>query len=203
MRSVYIVGKGGLIETMYRKRGWEISKSPAAASLIQFNGGEDVDPQLYGEEKHPRTQSNPQRDSVESHVFWQYTSTPKVGICRGAQLLGVLSGGKMWQHIDNHRFNGFHRVYDTQDEDKYYLCTSIHHQMMIPGEQAITLGVSKMTTKRETATAVDESKDFEDIEVLFYPNTNSLCYQPHPEFVSDNHECQDWYFELINRWFPE
>jgi hypothetical protein len=40
-----------------------------------------------------------------------------------------------------------------------------------------------------------------DVEGVFYDSTNSLCFQPHPEYVDVEHECQRLYFEVLNEYF--
>ena len=39
------------------------------ADIVIFTGGEDVDPSLYHEEKHPTTYSNIARDKYEKEMF--------------------------------------------------------------------------------------------------------------------------------------
>ncbi|MNR49918.1 hypothetical protein D3C85_1693660 [compost metagenome] len=38
-----------------------------------------------------------------------------------------------------------------------------------------------------------------DIEAMFYKDTNSLCFQPHPEFYGA-HSTREYYFELLERY---
>ena len=37
-----------------------------------------------------------------------------------------------------------------------------------------------------------------DVEVVFYPGKNVLCFQPHPE-IFGGEDCRDYYFELLTR----
>ena len=39
------------------------------ADIVLFTGGEDVDPSIYGQEKHPKTYSNLERDLKEKAEF--------------------------------------------------------------------------------------------------------------------------------------
>jgi hypothetical protein len=40
-----------------------------------------------------------------------------------------------------------------------------------------------------------------DTEVVLYDEDSlSLCFQPHPEYVNPEHECQRLYFDLINQY---
>ncbi|MGW4379814.1 gamma-glutamyl-gamma-aminobutyrate hydrolase family protein [Kitasatospora sp. NPDC004531] len=65
-------------------------------------GGEDVAPALYGEPVHPRTVANaPERDRWEAALIRAALAagTPLLGICRGMQLLNVVCGGSLIQHL--------------------------------------------------------------------------------------------------------
>jgi putative glutamine amidotransferase len=76
---------------------------------ILFPGGPDVDPRIYGEGVHSKTEVNPGLDSVELPAArWAVTAdVPVLGICRGQQLLNVALGGSLVQHIDHHRQRTF------------------------------------------------------------------------------------------------
>ncbi|GAA2830633.1 gamma-glutamyl-gamma-aminobutyrate hydrolase family protein [Kitasatospora paracochleata] len=65
-------------------------------------GGEDVDPALYGAPAHPLTVANaPERDAWEAALLRAALTagTPVLGICRGMQLLNVVLGGTLVQHL--------------------------------------------------------------------------------------------------------
>lgn len=202
MPKVAIVGRDASIQNMFTKLGWKIVKYPEDADLVQFTGGEDVTPSYYKEERHPYTGCNPLRDDYEANVFHQAGGMPKAGICRGGQFLNVMSGGAMWQHVDHHAIWGTHPAKLLAD-NRIVNVTSTHHQMIRPSEEGEVLVVADLASQKETANSVrniDKGK-WEDVEVVWYPNTNSLCYQPHPEYVDENHECQELYFHLLEKYF--
>ncbi len=65
-------------------------------------GGPDVDPALYGATAHPRTRGvSPVTDAVELALVKAALRArlPLLAICRGLQLLNVLSGGTLHQHL--------------------------------------------------------------------------------------------------------
>ncbi|MDG4532768.1 gamma-glutamyl-gamma-aminobutyrate hydrolase family protein [Streptomyces sp. AV19] len=65
-------------------------------------GGEDVDPALYGEQPHPRTDAPvPERDRWELALLAAALErgVPLLGICRGMQLMNVQAGGTLNQHL--------------------------------------------------------------------------------------------------------
>ena len=63
--------------------------------------GPDVDPALYGQPRHPATRSDSRRDAAELALLGAAVQAglPFLGICRGMQLLNVLRGGTMHQHL--------------------------------------------------------------------------------------------------------
>lgn len=78
------------------------------AGLV-LTGGADIDPSLYGRERHPRTKRIiPERDAFESALLRRALELdlPVLAICRGHQLLNVVCGGGLFQHIEG----GHHRA---------------------------------------------------------------------------------------------
>src|SRR5512138_3772339 len=65
-------------------------------------GGDDVDPRLYGEEPRSRTRViYPKRTAFETWLYQagKRRGLPIFGICYGMQLINVLEGGTLHQHI--------------------------------------------------------------------------------------------------------
>jgi putative glutamine amidotransferase len=75
---------------------------------IVLPGGADVDPVHYAEDRHPKTDTVAELDTLELAVaHWAIESEmPILGICRGQQLLNVALGGSLIQHLDDHRQPG-------------------------------------------------------------------------------------------------
>lgn len=199
--SVYVVSEAewgaSHVYEMFQQAGFKrftpMSKTERP-DLTCFLGGEDVSPKLYGEEQLKGTHINERRDRREIDTFEWAKGMPKVGICRGGQLLNVLSGGAMWQHVDNH--TGTHLALDLTDHE-YYEVTSTHHQMMIGGPNSDILVVAWEASKRLSAKQREQPSY--DTEVLFYKTTNSLCFQPHPEYKPG--DTRDLFFRHIHmRW---
>lgn len=75
-------------------------------------GGPDVDPALYGEEPHPGTRAmTPDADRAELALIRAALDAelPVLAICRGMQLLNVLHGGTLHQHLPEITGNDGHR----------------------------------------------------------------------------------------------
>ncbi len=69
---------------------------------ILFAGGEDVDPELYGEQiRHENVKVNRARDDFEIALLDGGTRLrlPILGICRGIQLINVRFGGTLYQDL--------------------------------------------------------------------------------------------------------
>lgn len=69
---------------------------------ILLPGGADIDPQLYGEERHPRLgEIEPLRDAIELPLArWAVADgKPLLAICRGIQVLNVALGGSLYQDL--------------------------------------------------------------------------------------------------------
>lgn len=64
-------------------------------------GGPDLDPELYGAERAPLTDIQPERDRAEMALVRGALERdlPILGVCRGMQLLTVAAGGRLHQHL--------------------------------------------------------------------------------------------------------
>lgn len=72
------------------------------ASGLLLPGGGDIDPELYGKTRHPRTHNVSQRrDRFELTLLGEALERdmPVLAICHGMQLLNVCFGGTLVQHI--------------------------------------------------------------------------------------------------------
>lgn len=203
MPKVYIVNSSEEYERMFQQYGFSVIKDLAidVPDLICFTGGSDVSPSLYGEDRHPRTFVNRDRDIREKALFDEFleASVPMVGICRGGQFLNVMNGGKMYQHVENHVRD--HMILDLATGGRLK-ATSTHHQMMRPSIASIIIATAEENGYKESMenTCVVRTYEGPDYEVILYPHTQCLCFQPHPEFRGEI-TLQEYFFSLINRYF--
>jgi len=75
-------------------------------------GGSDIDPGSYGARPHPTTtRTRPERDRFEIALGTRALERdiPVLGICRGMQMLNVIQGGTLQQHIPEAIGNDDHR----------------------------------------------------------------------------------------------
>jgi gamma-glutamyl-gamma-aminobutyrate hydrolase PuuD len=73
-----------------------------AVDGLIFSGGSDIDPELYGHEPHPETKDVVRaRDDAELALLDRalVRDMPVLAICRGSQLLNVVRGGDLVQHL--------------------------------------------------------------------------------------------------------
>lgn len=76
----------------------------SGVSGLLLTGGVDVDPGLYGEERHPQTDEPVvERDRLEWRLIEEalQRDLPIFAICRGLQILNVQHGGTLIQHLDS------------------------------------------------------------------------------------------------------
>lgn len=171
--------------SMFERAGFTVVRDYEEVDLVCFLGGTDVDPAIYNEERGPHTQSpDRQRDAIEVALYRKFLDVPKVGICRGGQLLNVLNGGKMIQHLGK-CISG-----DVKD-DMGRVMRVDHHQGMVHSHDDRS---ELMSYHRLPHTEI-EWPDY----AIMYESTKSLCFQPHPEW---QHEpTRKYFFELIERYF--
>lgn len=90
----------------------DVDETLDALDGIVFSGGADVDPAIYGAEPHPET-DDPQarRDAGELALLAAALERdmPVLAICRGFQLLNVVRGGDLVQHLPEEVGNDVHK----------------------------------------------------------------------------------------------
>jgi len=166
------------------------------ADIVLFTGGEDVSPELY-EETNTHSFNNFSRDQYEITIYKtaKELKKPCLGICRGSQFLTVMNNGKLIQDVDNHAIFGTHliRNFDKEYPLSNISITSTHHQMMYPfnldNDEYKLLAIS--TKKRSTMYltgfgSYNNNKVIAETEIVYYPKTNCLAIQGHPEQMELN-----------------
>ena len=162
--------------------------------LILFTGGADVHPEYYRENIGKYTQVNKKRDTEAfdflDNYYMQTKNVPKLGICRGSQLLCVMNGGSLIQHVEGHAISGMHKITLDLNQNGNYAkinISSTHHQMMYPfNVQHKLIGWSSRYLSNVYLDGDNKEKElhnsFLEPEIVYFPDNNGLAIQGHPEF---------------------
>lgn len=207
--NTYVVNNSASIQSMFQHRGHEIVQDMKLADVVVFPGGGDVHPRHYGQDVHPRTYPSEYSDEYQIEEYKQAASLgkPMIGICRGAQLMCAMTGGSLYQDINNHGSFKDHDVIDLRT-GQTRVVTSLHHQMMAPPDDAEIVAVASEATYREymdsSGNVVTEDVNRgEDVEVVWFPSIQGLAFQGHPEMSANDSDCTNYFFELIEEYLGE
>jgi putative glutamine amidotransferase len=176
------------------------------ADIVLFTGGEDVDPSLYGCEKHYSTYSNIQRDLEEKAIFEKVKPEQLcVGICRGSQLLCCLNGGRLIQNVSNHATFGTHTIISASIDGGRYEITSTHHQMQYPFNlSSSNYRILYYASRKSTFYEGDKiERPSCEPEVVLYKKLGKpkcLAIQGHPEFMRSDAPVIQMLNDLIDKY---
>ena len=183
-------------------------KNSKDIDLVLFTGGEDVNPAHYNENIGKYTHINNNRDKKEIDTFYRFKGKSfLLGICRGNQLLTILSGGKLIQHVEGHCRD--HSM--VLNNSLKYNITSSHHQMIYPfdlNEKDYELiGYSEYFQSNTYLNGDNEeielSNNFLEPEIVYYKKTNALCIQGHPEWSHCEKRTSQMCLNLIDKYLKE
>ena len=212
MIKVYNIG-GDLCGSVFNI---ELVDHPSKADMIVYHGGVDISSSIYEEKPGKHNQRSVlERDLREINIFAQYPNAFKLGICRGAQLLTALSGGRLIQHVNNHHQD--HDIHCVVGEEwETMRVSSCHHQMMYPFEMdnrdysILAFSDNRSTTYLDgnNEELINESHNnelgfFEEPEVVWYPKTRSLCVQGHPEWMTPQDPFIHYLNDIIKKLYNE
>ena len=188
-------------------------------NVIVLWGGEDINSWIYREKhwqtglEHPMSR----RDAREFNIVFDAKAKgiPIIAVCRGAQLMTAIAGGKLIQHVYHHA--GQHHEIKT-DDGRVMLANSYHHQMCYleggangdgrvdheliawshPNRSSIYYGSEGTYSPELPAT---RELGWREPEVFWLPAWKALCIQGHPEYRSDGvAEYEDYCCELVKKY---
>jgi putative glutamine amidotransferase len=174
---------------------------------IILSGGEDVDPQFYGEDPHPQLGPTiPERDIAEI-VIAKYAlenNIPLLAICRGIQILNVALGGTLIQDIPCqvnepiqhsqivNRSRDTHWVNIENDSKLFQLLGSERVRVNSLHHQSIGRIASELRVVARSSDGVVEAVEY------VYPSTFTIGVQWHPEsMASTNAQMNNLFAEFI------
>lgn len=158
-------------------------------------GGTDINPAIYKAKPHPLNGYNPSSMRDEREVFYVKRAIdrgiPLIGVCRGAQLLCAMAGGKLVQHMNGHHSD--HPVI-IAGTSTVYQSSSSHHQMMWPFEAEHVMLADSMprSSRYEGESREDVMTPPSDPEVVLFPKIKALAIQGHPEWQDDDEPFVVW-----------
>lgn len=155
-------------------------------------GGEDISPSLYGQVAVKAHAANipSKRDIIEAELFKTAVKLgmPIIGVCRGAQLACVLSGGTLYQHI----VGGHHGNHDVLTYDGQVLNTSsCHHQAL----NLTNVDHKLLAWDRDRTTRAHTDTEVVDVvipEVVLLNKTKTFAIQGHPEWMALSSPFVQW-----------
>lgn len=156
-----------------------LAEADPASSIVMFDGGADVSPELYGE-TNLYSYTNVERDIRETFLYHiaRRNGFKIFALCRGHQFVAVMEGGTLWQdyqkqcglnhHEGRHKIDVVHQSWVPVMKETDYNVTSTHHQAVrvIPNSGL------------ETMIAPDGIN-----EGIFYPEFGATM-QSHPEYIN-------------------
>lgn len=193
----------GSVVGLMAEAGFSKADSIETADVVVFIGGADINPSLYDQKNIASYGINTVRDDLEISAYKTAQAAGKIcfGICRGAQFLHAMNGGKLWQDVNNHGGRD-HYIVDL-DEDTKVLATSLHHQMLQQNDKIEVIAVTEervATHFRDDSTDVSLGRNPEssllEIEAGAYSDTKCFFVQGHPEVGSA--EYRSWTMTKLN-----
>lgn len=119
----------------------------------------------------------------------------------------VMNGGRLYQHVDGHAISTTHQatvigpsslIIKFPKECGNIDVTSTHHQMMDDSCGEVVLAAWVSDFKEDGVGYVSDTMAYcWDVEAIWHPTTRSFCYQPHPEYLGKEHDCQKFYFMAL------
>ena len=165
-----------------------------------FTGGSDISPELYNEKDTDCYIVRPERDLIEAFYMLRakIEKKPCIGICRGFQLLNIISGVKLIQDVTGH--SGTKHAVTLSSRTADYLpsqvktVNSTHHQA-VPYSAAEQLKYDEFLW----ATAQSKSGATSILEGGLCKEYNFAGVQYHPEYTDCPMPAESYFHGLISR----
>ncbi len=206
--KIIIIGGDALYERLFKQVGSvtkdlnDLFTEPEKVALVLFTGGEDVHPYFYnGEDPRQICMTNFKRDMHEQKIsdYCRMYKIKMTGVCRGFQFLNTMSGGFMYQHINNHGIAGEHSIYMGHTDTSMEV-TSTHHQLVGLKE---TDHIIAWSEPRRSSIYVgpygklEKTAPKKEVEAAIFPKINAMGVQYHTEFMKSNAPARLHYLTMV------
>ncbi len=160
---------------------------------ILITGGFDLDPGLFDQEPHEELSDlDRERDQLEMNAVKvaEKNRIPVLGICRGMQIINIVYGGTLDQHINSH-------IEHNQDEENH---VPTHEVEIYPGTQLQKIfGGSEIKVNSHHHQRVEElGKNLEAVAEAPDGTTEALIHEKH-RFI----RAVQWHPEMMYRKYEE
>lgn len=178
-------------------------------SVLLLWGGEDISPSIYGQQpEYTYAPDLPSiRDRMEINLVGRAVELglPIIAVCRGAQLMCCLSGGSLYQHVNNHA--GQNHILKL-DSGGVIASNSYHHQMMNLNKRDgkgkvdhhLIGWVDPVLGTQHKVQGGDAPKPDLEPEIVYFPRTKALCIQGHPEYLTQDNPFTKYCVELVQQY---
>lgn len=160
-----------------------------------FSGGGDLDASSYAQSRHPTMYMiDPERDQFELTLAQQVLTTalPVLGICRGAQVLAVASGGDLVRHIPDRYGTQIAHLDPDADPLSIHIPISHHRVSVQPTSRlAQVLGVAELDVPSMHHQAIDHAP----------PGWRVVAHAP--DGVAEAIEREGAVWHMAVQWHPE
>jgi putative glutamine amidotransferase len=161
---------------------------------LLLTGGVDIDPTLYGEERHATvTALEPERDVFEFALLHaaREARLPIFGICRGLQVMNVAFGGTLVQDIESQAAGNLPHTVPTPP------CAIAHEIWISKGSRLWTLMQEKMVDADTCSVNSRHHQAIKNVAAGFEVTATA------PDGVVEAIECPNASFCLGVQWHPE
>lgn len=170
----------------------------AAFAGVVVPGGSDLDPSHYGQRPHPRTEpDDPEQDLLDLAVLRAVLvlGLPTLAVCRGMQVLNVVCGGTLDQHLAETGVGHLDALHEVTAEpgsrlasvvgDAPFKISSYHHQ-----------AVDRLGRDLKVVARAPDGC----VEALEHTRADVLAVQWHPEdLAGDSPQDRALFADLVER----
>ena len=189
----------------YLKEEADIAQLVEQADGVFLTGGDDIDPAFYGAEKRPEcgavcTERDRFEDALIKEALRQ--DKPILGVCRGAQMMNASLGGTLYQdlkaetrtEVDHTNYAKFAGGAHTIEVDENSILYRIMGQREMETNSLHHQGIRTLAP-RLRAVAWTPDRLVEAVEVI--GQTYAVCYQWHPEMMTDSEQYNKLFADFI------